>query len=106
MPSPESLKIRPYLLTLKNAPPAPLPEQRANLELLLENYVGHPLPLPEGTPVEPVDADGTPAEWISASNADTERVLLYLHGGAYLLGSALRKEPSSRKGDTCGTVFA
>lgn len=87
MPSPESLKIRPYLLTLKNALPAPLPEQRANLELLLENYVGHPIPLPEGTQVEPVDADGIPAEWISASNADTERVLLYLHGGAYLLGS-------------------
>lgn len=87
MPSPESLKIRPYLLTLKNAPPAPLPEQRANLELLVENYVGHAIPLPEGTQVEQVDANGVPAEWVSAPNADTERVLLYLHGGAYALGS-------------------
>ncbi len=87
MPSPESLNIRPYLLTLKNAPPAPLPEQRANLELLVENYVGHPIPLPTGTQVEPVNADGISAEWISAPNADTERVLLYLHGGAYVLGS-------------------
>ena len=87
MPSPESLNIRPYLLTLKNAPPAPLPEQRANLELLVENYAGHPIPLPEGTQVESVDADGIPVEWVSAPNADTERVLLYLHGGAYALGS-------------------
>ncbi len=87
MPSSESLNIRPYLLTLKNAPPAPLPEQRANLELLVENYVGHPVPLPENTHIEQVDANGVPAEWVSASNADTERVLLYLHGGAYVLGS-------------------
>ena len=87
MPSPESLAIRPYLLSLKNAPPAPLPEQRAALELLVENYVGHPVPLPEGTRVESVVADGVPAEWISQSNADSERVLLYLHGGAYVLGS-------------------
>ena len=87
MPSPESLQIRPYLLTLKNAPPAPLPEQRVALELLVETYVGHPVPLPEGTRVESVDANGVAAEWISQSNADSERVLLYLHGGAYVLGS-------------------
>jgi len=87
MPSPESLKIRPYLLTLKNAPPAPLQEQRVSLELLVENYIGHPVPLPAGTHVESVSADGVPAEWISLPNADAERVLLYLHGGAYVLGS-------------------
>ena len=87
MPSSESLRIRPYLLTLKNAPPAPLEEQRASLELLVENYVGHPVPLPENTKIEQVDADGVPAEWISGPNADAERVLLYLHGGAYVLGS-------------------
>lgn len=87
MPSPESLQIRPYLLTLKNAPPAPLPEQRASLELLVENYVGHPVPLPENTHVEQVDAGGISAEWVSTPNADKERVLLYLHGGAYVLGS-------------------
>ncbi len=87
MPSPESLQIRPYLLTLKNAPPAPSPEQRVNLELLVENYVGHPVPLPEETRIESVDANGVAAEWISQPNTDSERVLLYLHGGAYVLGS-------------------
>lgn len=87
MPSPESLQIRPYLVARKNAPRAPLAEQRVNFELLVENYVGHPIPLPEGTRVESVDVDGIPAEWIYQPDADSERVLLYLHGGAYRLGS-------------------
>ncbi len=87
MPSPESLPIRSYLLTLKNAPPAPLPEQRAALVMLVENYVGHPISLPEGTHVEKVVANGVPGEWVSRPDSDAERVLLYLHGGAYALGS-------------------
>ncbi len=87
MPSSESLPIRSYLLTLKNAPPAPLPEQRAALDVLVEHYVGHPIPLPEGTHVEKVAINGVSGEWISRPDSDAERVLLYLHGGAYALGS-------------------
>lgn len=89
MPSPESVRIRPYLLARKTTPSAPalLVERRATFELLVENYVGHPVPLPDGTRVEPVDVDGIPAEWIYQPDADSERVLLYLHGGAYILGS-------------------
>jgi acetyl esterase/lipase len=89
MPSPESLQIRRYLLARKTAPRAPLPlaKQRVAFELFVENYVGHPLPLPEGTHVESVDVDGVPAAWISPPDADAERVLLYLHGGNYMFGS-------------------
>jgi monoterpene epsilon-lactone hydrolase len=89
MSSPESLQIRSYLLALKAAQgaPAPLAEQRASFEKLVENYVGHPLPLPEGTRIESVDVDGIPAAWISPAGADQERVVLYFHGGAYTLGS-------------------
>ena len=36
---------------------------------------------------EPVDAGGVPAEWVRAPGADPDRRLLYLHGGAYMLGS-------------------
>lgn len=79
--------IRAYLLTLKNAPPAPIEEQRVNLDRLLDTYLGHPVPLPEGTRVEEVTVAGVPGEWISSPNADLERVLLYFHGGAYMLGS-------------------
>ena len=36
---------------------------------------------------EPVSADGVKAEWITASNAAPDRVILYLHGGGYVMGS-------------------
>ena len=42
---------------------------------------------PAGTAVDPVDAGGVPAEWVVAAGAGTGRVLLYLHGGAYQIGS-------------------
>lgn len=35
----------------------------------------------------PADADGVRAEWVLAPNADPDRRLLYIHGGAYMLGS-------------------
>ena len=34
-----------------------------------------------------VDAGGVNAEWITPAGSDSQRVLLYLHGGGYLLGS-------------------
>ena len=45
---------------------------------------------PEGTQVDPVDADGVPAEWVVAAGVTGERVVLYFHGGAYHLGSPAR----------------
>jgi epsilon-lactone hydrolase len=89
MPGSESVQIRSHLLALRAASSAlvPLAEQRASYEVLVENYVGHPVPLPEGTRVESVDVDGIPASWICPPDADAERVVLYFHGGCYILGS-------------------
>ncbi|GCE21909.1 hypothetical protein KDK_57090 [Dictyobacter kobayashii] len=91
MSSPESVQIRSYLLAgqaaRQDAPQPSLAEQRTDYELLVEGYVGHPVPLPEGTRIEAVDVDGLPAEWISPPDADAERVVLYLHGGGYIIGS-------------------
>jgi hypothetical protein len=42
--------------------------------------------LPSGTTCKPVDVNGVPAEWIEAPNS-SRGVILYLHGGAYALGS-------------------
>jgi epsilon-lactone hydrolase len=42
---------------------------------------------PAGTSVTPADAGGVPAEWVAAAGARTGRVLMYLHGGGYQLGS-------------------
>src|SRR3954468_9490579 len=34
-----------------------------------------------------VDAGGVPAEWVETPGADAGRVVLYLHGGGYVMGS-------------------
>jgi acetyl esterase/lipase len=36
---------------------------------------------------EPVTAGGVKAEWIVPPNAENDRVILYLHGGGYVMGS-------------------
>ena len=45
---------------------------------------------PEGTHVDPVDANGVPAEWVVAAGVTSERVVLYFHGGGYHVGSPAR----------------
>ena len=38
--------------------------------------------------INPVDVDGVSAEWVLAPGADADRRLLYIHGGAFIIGSA------------------
>ena len=45
------------------------------------------MPLPADVKAEPVTVNGVPAEWVSTPDADPQRVVLYLHGGAYVIGS-------------------
>ena len=44
-------------------------------------------PVPDDVQVQEVTAGGVPAHWLTAPGADTGRVLLFLHGGGYELGS-------------------
>ena len=83
------MQLRSYLMAQKTTAggPVSLAERRLAYERSVETYVGHPIALPEGMRVEPVDVNGVPAEWLSPAFADTKGVLLYLHGGAYILGS-------------------
>jgi len=37
--------------------------------------------------IVPADIDGIPGEWVLAEGADSDRRLLYLHGGAFTMGS-------------------
>ena len=43
--------------------------------------------LPRDCSVETADAGGVPAEWIKGPGAREDRVILYLHGGGYAIGS-------------------
>ena len=40
-----------------------------------------------GITITPVDAGGVPAEWVMAEGCDPDRRLLYIHGGAWMMGS-------------------
>jgi acetyl esterase/lipase len=42
---------------------------------------------PDDVVVTPVDAGGVPGEWVEAPEAVDDRVVLYLHGGGYHMGS-------------------
>ena len=55
---------------------------RANMESMTTL-----MPLPPDVVTERVTVSGVPAEWVSTPDADDDRVVLYLHGGAYVIGS-------------------
>lgn len=44
--------------------------------------------VPVASDIFPVDAGGVDAEWVIAQGADSSRRLLYIHGGAFYVGSA------------------
>ena len=44
-------------------------------------------PVPDDVLVGEVTVGGVPAHWLAAPGADTGRVLVFLHGGGYELGS-------------------
>ncbi len=60
-------------------------------------------PVPDDVLVTEVSAGGVPAHWLAAPGAGAGRVLLFLHGGGYELGS-LRSdgELAARLGRACG----
>src|SRR4051812_25708619 len=64
------------------AGPAPVAEVRATFA-----PAGPVHPIPDDVLVSEVTAGGVPAHWLTAPGADAERVLLFLHGGGYELGS-------------------
>ena len=45
-------------------------------------------PAPEGVTCTPVEAGGVSAEWSVAAGAAEDKVIVYVHGGGYVMGSA------------------
>ena len=80
MSNPEIDAIRALLQSRPR--PTDLAERRQRLDGLGAGYT-----LPPDVALEPVDAGGVPAEWTSTPAADPHRVILFLHGGAYIAGS-------------------
>jgi len=73
-------------------------EMRAGLEAMSANA-----PLADGTKLEAVDAGGVPCEWTDVPNARSDRAILYLHGGGYVIGSInTHRGTVSRLSEACG----
>jgi len=62
--------------------PTSVAERRERL-----NALGNAYRPAEDVRLEPVSADGVPAEWSTTPGSDGSRVLLYLHGGGFSAGS-------------------
>ena len=57
-------------------------EQRAQMEVIFTQFQ-----LPTDVRCDPVDAGSVPAEWITTPGVVAKRVICYLHGGGYVMGS-------------------
>lgn len=68
--------------TLGGPPPASIQDFRATFD-----QMGAAFPIAADVKCTPVDAGGVPAEWIVAPGAADNTVVLYLHGGGYVIGS-------------------
>ena len=83
MAGPEIVKLK-RILREKGAAasdaPVPLEQRRAGMEKMAFKVA-------EDVGVETVTVAGRPAEWLRAPGAQSERAILYLHGGGYVMGS-------------------
>jgi monoterpene epsilon-lactone hydrolase len=72
-----------------------------SIAILREHFApaGKPHPLPADVAVSPTTIAGVPASWLDAPTVRTDRVVVFLHGGGYQLGSlASHGELASRIG--------
>jgi len=83
VPSPQHDAVVQMLLSRPRPATAPtVQEMRAGFDLMTSLFR-----VPDGIHSEKLCADGVPGEWIEMPGAVAGRSILYLHGGAYLLGS-------------------
>lgn len=61
---------------------------KANVQLSRArlNFFGRMVPPAGGVAVEPVEIAGLDAEWLTPADAPADSAILYLHGGAYVVG--------------------
>ena len=87
MASKELEMVLEFLKALPMTPDQTVQEQRAAYESMPQ------APLADDVKCEKVDAGGVPAEWISTPESVEERVIFYLHGGGYTIGSINTHRP-------------
>jgi len=82
MPSPQHEMIVQMLIARPRIIQPTVAETRAGFEQMAQMF-----PLAPDVTHQSVDAGGVPAEWVSVPESRPDRVILYLHGGGYVIGS-------------------
>jgi epsilon-lactone hydrolase len=80
MASEELAKVIAMIKSVPRDPTASVERMRGAMEKVSEHVA-------RDVKCEAVSAGGVPAEWIVPPNAANDRVILYLHGGGYVMGS-------------------
>jgi len=82
MPSPESYAIRATFVkpTQLNTTPIPIQRQEWDESALAD-------PLPDNTTIKTMTIANVPCEQISCGDVDTDKLLIHLHGGGFIVGS-------------------
>ena len=89
MASQEALAINEIIKAYRDSvvpdgPPPTVEQQRAGADASME-AVGT---MPDGIDVQDANANGVPGLWITPKTGSTDHVVLYLHGGGYVVQSA------------------
>lgn len=73
----------------------PRRQRLASVRRAIDQFAGNGRQHPEqlGVRLKEVDVDGVHAEWVLAPESDPRRRLLYLHGGAFFVGSPRSHRP-------------
>jgi acetyl esterase/lipase len=85
-PSPEHADVVDRLRAVGATPPGTTLRQRIDTLRERLDALGREASL-EGVRIQAIDAGGVPAEWVMAEGADPARRVLYIHGGAFAMGS-------------------
>jgi len=80
MADPEIVALRAKLATRVRAPE--IAQRRKDFDARSREY-----PVAADVTIEPVTANGVPAEWSATPDAARDGAILYLHGGGYVIGS-------------------
>lgn len=98
MASPELQMVLQMLSTTDIFGERPAEDMRAGLEAMSGGF-----PLDPDVRVAPTTVDAMAAEWITSADTTDDRVILYLHGGGYVVGSLnTHRELAARVGRAAG----
>ena len=98
MASPAFAQLVETIRTERDSQPTEIGDLRAQMEAVAEL-----IPLPKGLRIESIDAGGFRADRLTLSDREGDGVLIYLHGGAYVLGSpSTHRALAARIGEATG----